>query len=215
MSGYGSAETSITQTRTAEISGRLFSRNRALVGEVARVRCPSSLYRQRTADRNRGVGHNTDKAGKNKHGESEGFRPGGQTGNPCCIFDVVWCGVLNMRVYQYVHVGEQHPGSASFKLETDFVVMRVKCSRPVEVNSNASLDTPHSHQMERLLRSLTALRCVTQRFSYESIDTHAAGFVGCAVDLSSELFIKRYCGSHDAQGNMLSPLYITQTARTS
>ena len=156
--------------------------------------------------KNRRVGHNTDEAVKNKHGESEGLRPGGQTGNPCCIFGVVWGGVLNMRVYQYVHIGEQHPGSASSKPETDFIIMRVKCSRPVKVNSNASLDIPHSHQMERLLlRNLTALQCVTQRLSYESTDTHAAGS-DSAADLSSELFTKRYHSSHNAQHNMLSPL---------
>ena len=129
------------------------------------------------------VGYHADEAGQNEDGECEGFRSCRQTGNPPRILGVFRNGVLDVGIYQDIYVGKQHPGSPTHMPEPGFVILRVKRSRPVEIDARTGMNAAHGHQPERReLRRLTALQSVIQRLGDKGAYADAAGF-GCASHL--------------------------------
>jgi len=105
----------------------------------------------------------------------------------------------NRRVlgeYQDIYAGKQHPDSPSPMPEPGFVILRVKRSRPVEIDARTGANAAHGHQPER--RRLTTLQRVIQRLGDKRAYAHAAGFC-CASHLLCKPVVKRNRGPHDAE----------------
>ena len=64
------------------------------------------------------ISYDADEAGQNEDGEGEGFRSCRQTSDPRCILGVFGNGVLDVGIYQNIHVGKQHPESPTPLPET-------------------------------------------------------------------------------------------------
>ena len=144
------------------------------------------------------VGHNTNKARQYEDGEGEWFRSCRQTSDPGRVFVVIGSGFLNVCVDQDVYVGKQHLESPAPTLETDLVVLRVKCPGPVEVDSGTGMNPTNGNQLEgRLLRWLATLQSIVQRSGNEGTHADAAGFGGPAY-LPCKPLVKGNRGSHDA-----------------
>lgn len=104
-----------------------------------------------------------------------------------------------LGVYQDIYVGKQHLDSPIPMPEPDFVILRVKRSRPVEIDARTGANAAHGHQPERRrLRRLTPLQRVVQRLGDKGAYAHAAG-CGCTSHLLCKPVVKRNRGPHDAE----------------
>ena len=156
-----------------------------------------------------GVGYDTDETGQNEDGESEWFRSRRQTSYPISIFGVIRDGVLDVRIYQDIHIGKQHLESPEPAPEPGLVILGIEHPRPVEVDSRAGVNTTHGDEPERRrLRCLATLQSVVQRPGYEGANADAAGF-GCTAHLLRKLVVKGDRGPHDAQHNVSSSAHQT------
>ena len=144
------------------------------------------------------VGHYPNKAGQNEYGQGERFGPRGQTGDPVRVFRMVRDGVLNMRIHEGIYVRKLHTKSPAPVAMPCLVILCVKCSRPVEIDPGAGMNTTHRHQNERgRLRRLPTLHRIIQRPCSECAYADAGG-VRFTAHLPGEAIIKRNCGPHDA-----------------
>ena len=144
-----------------------------------------------------GIGYDADETGQNEDGERERFRSRRQAGYPGCIGGVVRGKVLDVRVYQDIHVGKQYLESTAPAPVPGFVVLGIERPRPVEIHSRTGVNATHSDQTEgRRLRRFMPLQSIVQRLGNEGAYADAAGF-GSAAHLLRKLVIERNSGSHD------------------
>ena len=128
-----------------------------------------------------GVGYDADETGQNEDGESERFRSRRQASDPGCIRGVVRGGILDVRVYQDIHVGKQHLESTAPASVPGFFVLDIERPRPVEIDARAGVNATHGNQMEgRRLRRFAALQSIVQRPGNEGAYADAADFGGVA-----------------------------------
>ena len=90
------------------------------------------------------VCYHADESGQNEEREGKGFRSRGQTSDPVRIPIVIVGRVLDVGIYEDVYVREQHTESL-IPRETGLVVLCVKSSWAVEVDSRTRTDAAYSH----------------------------------------------------------------------
>ena len=85
-----------------------------------------------------------DETGQNEDRECERLWPCCQTRNPSCIRVVIRDGVLDMGVYQNIHIGKQHFESTVPVPEPGLIILYIQRPWPVEINSRTRTNATHS-----------------------------------------------------------------------
>ncbi len=91
------------------------------------------------------VGHDPNEARQDESGEGEGFWSGGQTGEPIGVVGMIRARILDVGIYEDIHVREKHIESVMPIPEPRLVVLCFESPRPIEVDPVAGVHAADGH----------------------------------------------------------------------